>query len=131
MLRVNSPLGESDERIVTAVVDCGYAVHCALGPGYRERIYERAFCLELHARGLPFECQKEIRVTYKQWSIPGQKIDLIVESLVLVEIKAVPALKRIHRAQIVSYLETLNLRIGLLINFNTVLFKQGVRRIVN
>jgi GxxExxY protein len=131
MLRVSSPLTESEERVVTAVLDCGYAVHRGLGPGFREKIYARAMCLELDARGLLFECEKPIEVIYKNWKIPGQQVDLIVEGLVLVEIKAVPMLKALHRAQVVSYLRTTNLRVGLLMNFNTALFKHGIRRIVN
>jgi GxxExxY protein len=80
---------------------------------------------------LAFECEKKILVRYKNWSIPGQKVDLIVEKLVLVEIKAVPRLRPLHRDQVRSYLRTTELRVGLLINFNTTLIKHGLRRIVN
>ena len=131
MLRVNSPLTAEDERTIAAAVDCGYSVHVGLGPGFREKIYQRAYCLELASRGLQFEMEKPIDVCYKQWSIPGQRVDLIVEQLVLVEIKAIPRLKAIHHAQVLSYLRTTGLRVGLLINFNTTLFKQGIRRIVS
>jgi GxxExxY protein len=60
-------------------VDCGIHVHRALGPGFKEKIYHRAYCLELDSRGIKFECEKPIVVRYKNWEIPGQKVDLIVE----------------------------------------------------
>ena len=129
-MRVASPLPQETEQIVTSVVDCGFTVHRTLGPGFRESIYKRAFCLELTSRGLAFECEKSIEVRYKEWRIPGQKIDLIVADVVLVELKAVPKLRDVHRKQVLSYLKTMNLRIGLLINFNTLLFKHGVRRVI-
>jgi GxxExxY protein len=131
MLRVKSPLTANQERIVSQAMDCAFTVHRALGPGFRERIYERAFCLELGSTALQFETQKPILVTYKEWQIPGQKVDLIVEGIVLVEIKAIPRLLSVHRAQVISYLKTLNLRVGLLINFNVPVLKDGFRRIVN
>ncbi len=130
MLRVSSPLTESEETLVTAAMDCGFAVSRTLGPGFREKIYERAYCLELDSKGLLFECEKKIEVKYKQWSIPGQKVDLIVAGVVLVEIKTVPRLREIHRAQVLSCLKTTGLRVGLLMNFNTIAFKDGFRRIV-
>ncbi|MGH9311111.1 MAG: GxxExxY protein, partial [Vicinamibacterales bacterium] len=131
MLRVNSPLTDAEEKVVALTMDCAFAVSRTLGPGFREKIYARAFCLELDSRGLPFECEKKIAVRYKQWLIPGQTVDLIVAGLVLVEIKAVPQIRQIHRVQVLSYLKTMGLRVGLLMNFNTVLLKDNLFRIVN
>lgn len=91
----------------------------------------RAGCLELDLRGLTFECEKPILVRYKQWNIPGQKVDLIVAGVVLVEIKAVPKLRPVHRAQVVSYLKTLDLKVGLLMNFKAAVLKDGFQRVVN
>lgn len=71
MLRVSSPLTADQERIVSASMDGAFTVHRTLGPGFRERIYERAYCLELGSRGLRFETEKPILVKYKQWEIPG------------------------------------------------------------
>ena len=130
MLRVVSPLTESEERVVTEVVDCGFQVHSVLGPGFRESIYAQAFRLELAARGLAFECEKAIDVRYKTWTIPGQRIDLLIGGFVLVEIKVVPKLSALHRKQVLSYLKTMNLHLGLLINFNTAYYKHGVKRVV-
>ena len=118
------------ELLVSRVMDCAFAVHWHLGPGFKEKIYERALCLELDSRGLSFECEKAIDVVYREWRIPGQRVDLIVESSVLVEIKNVPRLRPLHRSQVLSYLKTMDLRIGLLINFNCGVLKDGFRRVV-
>jgi GxxExxY protein len=131
MYRQRQPLlNPEQEAIVTSAVACGITVHRELGPGFRETIYERAFCLELESRGIKFECEKPVEVCYKQWRIPGQRIDLIVDGVVLVEIKTVSKLKKLHELQVVSYLKTTGLRVGLLMNFNSVLLKHGLRRIV-
>jgi len=130
LLRLSSPLNPDQENIGGQVIDCGFTVHRALGPGFREKIYSRAYCLELDSRGLRFECEKPILVRYKEWEIPGQKVDLIVEEIVLVEIKTVPRLRSVHRAQVLSYLKTTGLRVGLLMNFNVGILKHGLRRIV-
>ena len=130
MLRVPSPLPPELEALVTRIVDAGYTVHNILGPGFKESIYEKAFCRELELRGLRFECQKKIAVEYKGLKIHGQKIDLIIEDKVLVELKAVPRLRALHKRQVVSYMKTMNLPIGLVMNFNTSLFKSGVKRVL-
>ena len=72
---------------------------------------------------------RQIMVKYREWEIPGQKLDLIVGGVVLIELKAVPRLRRIHRDQVISYLKTTGLRVGLLMNFNSSLFKWGLKRI--
>ena len=101
-----------------------------MGPGFKEKIYHRAYRLELNARGLPFESDKPILVKYRDWMIPGQTVDLIVAGAVLVELKAVPRLRDFHRQQVISYLRTTGLRIGLLLNFNATLLKEGMKRVV-
>jgi GxxExxY protein len=112
MLRIPSPLSPDLEEIVTQVIDVGFTVHKTLGPGFREKIYEAAFRLELTARGMTFESEKKISVKYRSWEIPGQKIDLIVGERVLVELKAVPRLRPVHREQVRSYLRTTGLSMG-------------------
>ena len=131
MLRMKSPLPPEIEAVVTEVIDVGFTVYSELGPGFREAIYQRAFCLELDALGIKYECEKRIEVKYKQWRIPGQKIDLIVAGVVLVELKAVPCLRKLHRRQVVSYLKTMDLQIGLLMNFNVTFFKTNIKRVIN
>jgi GxxExxY protein len=111
-------------------MDCAFSVHRLLGPGFREKIYERALCLELDASGLKFESEKPIEVRFREWLIPGQKVDLLVEGCILVETKVVPRLRPLHRLQVLSYMKTLDLRIGLLINFNVPVLKDGFKRVV-
>ena len=130
MLRVQSPLNEREEEVISLAMDCAFAVHRELGPGFKERIYEKAYCLELNARGIRFDREQKIKVRYKAWSIPGQRIDLVVESLVIVEIKAVSKLARVHERQVRSYLKTMGLRAGLLVNFNVDMVKNGIKRVV-
>lgn len=129
-MTAHAPIPVAVERTASVCVDCGIHVHRALGPGFKELIYKRAYCLELDLRGIRYECEKPILVRYKQWEIPGQKVDLIVEGLVLIEIKAVPKVKEIHRLQTLSYLKTAGLRLGFVMNFNTGVLKDGLRRVV-
>jgi GxxExxY protein len=129
-LRVASPLSRKTEDCLSRVIDCAFAVHRELGPGFRERIYQKAYGLELDSRGVPFECEKSVDVRYKKWSIPSQRVDLIVEGLVVVETKAVPKLVILHELQVRSYLKTTGLRAGILVNFNTAMLKRGLRRVV-
>jgi GxxExxY protein len=86
--------------------------------------------LELEARKLRFETEKPIYVVYRDWQIPGQRVDLIVEGVVLVELKSVRRLRNIHRSQVLSYLKTTQLRLGLLINFHVPLLRNGIRRVI-
>jgi GxxExxY protein len=123
-------LSPAEEKVMTRAIGCGIAVHRVLGPGFKECIYHQALRLELESQGLRFESDKDILVKYKEWSIPGQRIDLIVERLVLVELKAVPKLREFHRDQVISYLKTTGLRAGLLLNFHAPVLKAGLRRIV-
>jgi GxxExxY protein len=130
MLNKHADLSTEQEAVVTRVIGCGITVHRELGPGFKECIYHRAFRLELNSRGLSFESDKPILVKYREWLIPGQQIDLIVEGTVLVELKAVPRLRPLHQYQVRSYLRTTGLPVGLLLNFNAPLLKDGMQRIV-
>jgi GxxExxY protein len=130
MLRIDSPLTTEEEKIVRETIRGGIEVHRVLGPGFREPIYHHAFKLELDSRGLPFESEKAILVKYKNWSIPGQRLDLVVAGIVIVAIKSVARLKTIHKRQIVSYLRTTGLKVGLLMNFNSLRLVDGLVRVV-
>jgi GxxExxY protein len=130
MLKKYADLPSEHEAIVTKAIGCGIAVHRELGPGFKERIYHTAYRLELEAQGISFESDKRIVVKYRMWEIPGQQIDLIVAGVVLVELKAVPKLRMLHECQVRSYLRTTGLPVGLLMNFNAPLLRQGMRRIV-
>jgi GxxExxY protein len=119
------------EWIGRRVIGCGIEVHRVLGPGYKEPIYEEAFCLELNGRGLSFEREKPITVLYKGREIPGQRLDLIVERVVVVECKVADAIIPVHIRQVTSYLRTTGCRLGLIFNFNVnVLIPDGFKRVV-
>src|SRR5262245_18660157 len=117
-LRVASPLSEEVEAIVTRIIGAAIAVHRQLGPGLKEAQYEDALKIELVAMGLRFESQRHVVVKYRGQMLRPQRIDLIVQSQVVVEVKAVARLHPVYRSQVISYLRATGLRIGLLFNFN-------------
>jgi GxxExxY protein len=125
-----APIPEEVELIMTECIGVAIAVHRELGPGFKEIIYRRAYCLELDSRGLKFECEKAVLVRYRGWMIPGQRLDLVVGGGVLVEIKALPRLNSRHERQVISYLKSTGLRIGLLLNFHARLMRDGMQRLV-
>jgi GxxExxY protein len=129
-LRVPSPLTPAAESIMTRVIGCAVAVHKELGPGFIESIYQKAMCVEFQSRRLAFEVERPITVSYRGVPLSGQRVDLVVEGLIVVELKAVIRLDEIHRSQVVSYLRTMGLRGGLLINFRTSMIKYGIKRVV-
>jgi GxxExxY protein len=107
-------------------------VHRELGVGLLESVYEAALCQELLDRGLAFERQVPVVVTYKGKLLEcGFRADLIVGGQVIVELKAVEQLQPLHEAQLLNYLKLARLQVGLLINFNVPVLKNGIRRIVN
>ncbi len=125
------PIPEETEKIGRRIIGCAITVHRILGPGFKEQIYERAYCLELDSVGLAYECEKRISVRYKDWEIPGHKIDLLVGGQVIVELKAISRVKYVHKRQVVSYLRATNLRLGFILNFNVDILKNdGIKRIV-
>jgi GxxExxY protein len=130
MLNKYTDLQPEIEAIVSSTIGCAITVHRELGPGFKESIYHVALKLELRSRGIAFETEKSILVKYREWTIPGQRIDLIVRGVVLVELKAIPRLRPVHKYQVQSYLRTTGLPIGLLLNFNVPLLKDGMQRIL-
>jgi len=130
MLRVPSPLDDATEAQITAVIDCAVAVHRTLGPGFIESVYHNALCLELQTRGIPFETEKTVVVRYLEKPVGVHRLDLVVDSAVIVELKAVKCLDAAHHAQVLSYLKATGYRVGLLMNFGGVTLSQGLRRVV-
>lgn len=130
LIRVPSTLPPDVEETISTVLGAALEVHRHLGPGFLESIYQRAMCIELSDRRIAFDQKKRFTVGYKGRPLHGQELDLLVESKVIVEVKAVSQLEAIHGSQVVSYLRATGLRAGLLINFNTPLLKGGIRRIV-
>ena len=118
-------LNELTDTIIGAAME----VHRALGPGLLESTYEMCLCRELSIRGIAFERQVPIPVEYKGVKLDcGYRADIVVDRKILVEIKAIDSLLPIHDAQLLSYLKIGGWKIGLLINFNVELLKQGLRR---
>lgn len=113
------------QKIIGAAIE----VHKTLGPGLLESIYEEALCYEFLWTGIPFKKQHEIDVIYKGAVIKGQRIDLLVNNQVVVEIKSVSRLPEVATAQVLSYLRVTGLNRGLLINFNAARLIDGVKRI--
>jgi GxxExxY protein len=129
-MKLPSPLSSEAEIAMRATIGAAIAVHRALGPGFLESIYRKAMCLELASRRIAYEVERPVRVSYQGVEIPGQRVDLIVEGLIVVELKSVLRLDDIHRAQLISYLRTTGLRGGLLVNFRVPLLKHGLKRVV-
>jgi GxxExxY protein len=120
------------EKLATALVDAAFEVHTELGPGLLETAYDACLAHELQLRGIVHQRQLPVPLHYKGKLIEiGFRADLIVENKLLVELKAVEQLAPIHKAQVVTYLKLLHLPLGLLINFNEVLVKNGIQRVLN
>jgi GxxExxY protein len=126
----SSPFSESLERIVHDTIGCALEVHRQLGPGLLEAIYADALAIELDLQKLRFHREFEIAIQYRGIPLRLHRVDLVVEGQVLVEIKAVERMHPLYHAQVLSYLRASGLRIGLLINFNSHLLKEGIKRIV-
>jgi GxxExxY protein len=120
-------VNEITEKIIGAAI----AVHKELGPGLLESAYEACLVYELAQSGLKVESQKSLPVSYRGVQVDcGYRIDLLVEDQIILELKSVEKLEPIHEAQILSYLKLSGYKIGLLINFNVSLLKNGIRRFV-
>lgn len=119
------------DALSSAVIGAAIEVHRAIGPGLLESAYEECLCHELHLRGIPFQRQVPQPVAYKGVKLDcGYRMDLVVDGKLIVEIKAVDALHPLHQAQILTYLKLSGLRIGLLLNFNSAVLKDGLKRII-
>ena len=129
-MRLASPLSQETEEIMFRTIGAAIAVHRQLGPGYLESAYKGAMCLELRAQNLSFERERAVTIRYRGVDLRGQRIDLIVEKCVVVELKSVMRLDDIHRSQLISHLRTTELRAGLLINFRVPSLRLGIRRVV-
>lgn len=120
------------ETLAKNVVDASFAVHTELGPGLLESAYEACLSRELELRGIKYQRQLPVPLEYKGLRIEaGYRADVVVEEKLLIELKAVDALLPVHAAQIITYLRIKRFPLGLLINFNEVLIKNGIHRILN
>jgi GxxExxY protein len=115
-----------------AVIGAAIEVHRHLGPGLLESVYESALAVELSVRKLEVQRQVELPVSYKHYRLDGHfRLDLVVEDSVIVEVESVEKLQPIHEAQLLTYLRLANKRLGLLINFNTTVLRNSIRRLAN
>ena len=122
----------TENEVATILVNIFYEVHKTLGPGLLESVYEEAICYELIQRNLAFQRQRGIPVNYKDIKLDmGFRADIIVENCVIVEIKSIEALAPVHFKQVITYLRLTGIKLGLLVNFNSNLIKEGIKRVVN
>ena len=122
----------NENELSREIVDAAFKVHTTLGPGLLESVYETVLAHELGSRGLKIVRQKAIPVVYDTVKLDlGFRADLIVNEKVIVEVKSVDAIVPVHAKQVRTYLRLTDLRLGLLINFNVDLIKDGIRRVVN
>jgi len=120
------------DSLSNGIIGAAIEVHRILGPGLFESAYEECLCRELFLRNIPFERQVPLPVEYKGVKLDcGYRLDVVVENLVILELKAVLEIKPIHEAQLLTYLRLKNLWLGLLINFNVPVLKDGIKRLVN
>lgn len=125
-----SQLTENDLSHI--IVGLCLKIHKTLGPGLLESVYEEVLCYELAAIGLSFQRQIGIPVVYSELKMElGFRADIIVENKVIIELKSVEAILDVHKKQLLTYLKLTNLKLGLLVNFNVGLMKDGITRIVN
>ena len=124
-------LSERENWLAGQIVDIAICIHKALEPGLLESIYEKCFCYELAKRGISFERQKTVRLQYDELVIDeGLRIDILIDKLVVVELKAQEYYHPVWEAQVLSYLKLSNNRLGFILNFNVPLMKEGVKRMV-
>lgn len=122
----------NENQLSKIIFDCALKVHRKLGPGLLESSYEECMFYELGKSGLHVVKQKPLPLIYEEVKLEiGYRVDLLVENKVIIEVKSVEALNDIHLAQILTYLKLSDCKLGLLINFNVLMIKNGVRRVVN
>ncbi len=124
-------LSPEHDVVARQIVDAAFAIHKTLGPGLLESVYEQCLAYELRSRSLQVECQVALPVRYRDIQIEiGFRIDLVVNDLILIEVKATERIIPVHEAQLLTYLKLSGKHLGLLINFNVPLIKDGIRRLI-
>ncbi len=118
-----------NDILTSKIIGAAIEVHRTLGPGLLESIYEEALCHEFDLRGIHYRRQVEVDVVYKDKVIKGQRLDILVEEEVIVEIKSLSKLPEVYTAQTLSYLKATNLKRALIINFGAKLLREGIKRI--
>ena len=122
----------TENKLASIILDISFEIHKTLGPGLFESVYEEIICYELSRSGIEFKRQEVIPVTWKRRKMNiGFKADIILENRMIVEIKSVEQLAPVHHKQLLTYLRLTDIKLGLLINFNEALLKNGIKRIAN
>lgn len=130
-MKLPTSLSAETESVASGAIESAFKVHRQLGPGLLESVYHTCLLHELKKSGLKTESQKVMPVIYDGLKLDaGLRLDIVVQGQVILEIKAVEALLPVHQAQLLTYLKLTGLRLGLLINFNTALLKDGIKRVV-
>lgn len=123
---------EKLEILANSIIGAAIEVHRILGPGLLESTYETCLCKEFELRNINFKMQEKLAINYKGEIIEeAYRIDILVENEIIIELKAVEELKDIHKFQLLTYLKLSNRKLGLLINFNVTLLKNGIKRVIN
>jgi GxxExxY protein len=125
------PLPAVYNELTGSVIGAAMHVHSSLGPGLLEKFYERAMHVELRYRGIPFQTQVPISVTHREVNIGDSFLDLVVDELLVVELKASESISPLHRMQVHSYLRAGHFALGLIINFNVAHLREGLARIID
>jgi len=120
-----------ENKITSQIIDAAIRVHRFLGPGLLESVYETCLIHELKKTNLKIEVQKALPIIYEGNQLnAGYRVDILVENLVIIELKAVEVVHRVHHAQVLTYMKLSNCRVGLIINFNVALLKLGIKRFI-
>ena len=122
---------EKEEQVAERIVNAAYEVHRALGPGLLEKVYEVCFCHELTKAGLSYQKQVSVPINYDGVKLDeGLRLDVLVENLIICELKAVDQMNSVYTAQVLSYMKLTGKRLGFLINFNVPVIKSGIKRMI-
>jgi len=129
--KIHKPLTEREKWLTSQVMDIAIRIHRFLGPGLLESVYEKCFCYELAKRNIPFIKQKNIELIYDNFIIDeGLRIDILIDDLVIIELKAQELYHPVWEAQLLSYLKLTRKRLGYILNFHVPLMKDGIKRMI-
>ena len=129
--RVGSGVDDATEELATVVIGAAIEVHRLIKPGMPENVYKLALSHELKLRSIPHQAEVPVPVTYKGVHVGQGFIDILVDRRLVLGLKAVESLNEVHRAQVIAYLQAMNLQLGLLMNFHVAQLRNGIKRIVN
>jgi GxxExxY protein len=122
---------DGTEQLATAVIGAAIEVHRLMGPGLPEISYKKALSHELTLRGIPHECEFPVPIVYKGVLVGEGRVDILVDRRLVLEIKVAETLTPVHRAQCLTYLQALRLELGILLNFNVTVMRDGIKRVIN